>query len=115
MVKINLIHLQNLGQLHETKCQNDYHMSGIFPFFFLWLVQVFSTYIIFSLNFLFPLGLGTPELHAFETFICGSLAGVIASVVTQPADVVKTRLQLFPHKYSSTGSAVYCILKVRVS
>lgn len=56
-------------------------------------------------------GLGTPELHAFETFICGSLAGVIASVVTQPADVVKTRLQLFPHKYSSTGSAVYCILK----
>lgn len=90
-------------------------VSGIFPFFFLWLVQVFSKYMIFSLNFLFPLGLGTPELHAFETFICGSLAGVIASVVTQPADVVKTRLQLFPHKYNSTGSAVYCILKVRVS
>lgn len=77
--------------------------------------SLFKVYDFFSLNLLFPLGLGTPELHAFETFICGSLAGVIASVVTQPADVVKTRLQLFPHKYSSTGSAVYCILKVRVS
>lgn len=56
-------------------------------------------------------GLGTPELSSFEAFICGSFAGILASVVTQPADVVKTRLQLFPHKYSSTGSAVFCILK----
>ncbi|KAJ7385250.1 hypothetical protein OS493_016319 [Desmophyllum pertusum] len=55
--------------------------------------------------------LGTPELSSLETFICGGFAGVMASVVTQPADVVKTRVQLFPHKYSSTGSAVFSILK----
>ena len=56
--------------------------------------------------------LGTPELSSFETFTCGAFAGIMASVVTQPADVVKTRLQLFPHKYNSTGSAVFCVFKV---
>jgi len=56
--------------------------------------------------------LGTPELSSFETFTCGAFAGIMASVVTQPADVVKTRLQLFPHKYNSTGSAVFSVFKV---
>lgn len=55
--------------------------------------------------------LGTPELSSFETFTCGAFAGIMASIVTQPADVVKTRLQLFPHKYNSTGSAVFCVFK----
>lgn len=57
--------------------------------------------------------LGTPELSPFETFLCGAFAGIMASVTTQPADVVKTRIQLFPHKYSGTGSAVFSILKVK--
>lgn len=55
--------------------------------------------------------LGTPELSSFETFTCGAFAGIMASVVTQPADVVKTRLQLFPHKYTSTGSVVFSVYK----
>ncbi|KAL9988109.1 hypothetical protein ACROYT_G002514 [Oculina patagonica] len=55
--------------------------------------------------------LGTPELRPLETFICGAFAGIMASVITQPADVVKTRLQLFPSEYNGTGSAVFAILK----
>jgi len=56
--------------------------------------------------------LGTPELSSLETFTCGAFAGIMASVATQPADVVKTRLQLFPHKYNNTGSAVFSVFKV---
>lgn len=59
--------------------------------------------------------LGTPELSPFETFICGAFAGIMASVITQPADVVKTRLQLFPNEYNSTGSAVFAIFKVKIT
>ena len=54
----------------------------------------------------------TTQLHPGQTFICGILAGMLASVVTQPADVIKTRLQLFPHHYSGNMDAVVCILKV---
>ena len=56
--------------------------------------------------------LGTPELNSAETFVCGATAGILASVLTQPADVVKTRLQLYPHKYTGNGDAVLSILKV---
>lgn len=56
--------------------------------------------------------LGTPELSSTETFVCGAFAGILASVLTQPADVVKTRLQLYPHQYKSNGDAVISILKI---
>ncbi|ESO85786.1 hypothetical protein LOTGIDRAFT_235746 [Lottia gigantea] len=44
----------------------------------------------------------TPIIH----FQCGLLAGMMASMVTQPADVIKTHMQLQPNKYSSIKSAV---------
>ena len=34
-----------------------------------------------------------------KSFSCGLVAGIIASIVTHPADVIKTSLQLFPHRY----------------
>ncbi|XP_061087339.1 mitochondrial glycine transporter B isoform X5 [Conger conger] len=42
-------------------------------------------------------------------FSCGVMAGVLASLVTQPADVVKTHVQVSPHLYKSTGDAVRSI------
>ncbi|XP_040215623.1 mitochondrial glycine transporter isoform X1 [Rana temporaria] len=44
-------------------------------------------------------------------FSCGIMAGILASVSTQPADVIKTRIQLSPEKYSWTGHAAYSIYK----
>ncbi|RZC32637.1 Mito carr domain containing protein [Asbolus verrucosus] len=41
-------------------------------------------------------------------FTCGVTAGILASVVTQPADVLKTKMQLYPNKFNGVWSvAVY--------
>lgn len=34
-------------------------------------------------------------------FSCGVFAGLMASAVTQPADVIKTKMQLYPERYSN--------------
>lgn len=34
-------------------------------------------------------------------FSCGVLAGVCASLITQPADVIKTKMQLYPNEYNN--------------
>lgn len=44
-------------------------------------------------------------------FGCGVLAGVMASLVTQPADVVKTHVQLSPQEYRRTRDALRFIYK----
>lgn len=44
-------------------------------------------------------------------FGCGVVAGVMASLVTQPADVVKTHIQVSPSHWS-TADAVRYVFKV---
>lgn len=44
-------------------------------------------------------------------FGCGVIAGVLASLVTQPADVIKTHMQLSPAKFQWIGQAVTLIFK----
>ncbi|KAI4456866.1 mitochondrial glycine transporter [Holotrichia oblita] len=39
-------------------------------------------------------------------FTCGVTAGILASVVTQPADVLKTKMQLYPNKFNGIWSVV---------
>ncbi len=46
------------------------------------------------------------------SFSCGVLAGVLASVVTQPADVVKTHVQVSPDVFSRTSDVIRYIYKV---
>lgn len=45
-------------------------------------------------------------------FSCGILAGILASLVTQPADVIKTHMQLSPVKSQWIGQAAALIFKV---
>lgn len=47
-------------------------------------------------------------------FSCGIFAGILASLVTQPADVIKTHMQLSPMKFRWIGQAVTLIFKVRL-
>ncbi|KAM4022765.1 mitochondrial glycine transporter [Anomaloglossus baeobatrachus] len=42
-------------------------------------------------------------------FSCGIMAGILASVTTQPADVVKTHMQLSPEKYRWSGETAHFI------
>uniref|UniRef100_A0A671FKJ4 Mitochondrial glycine transporter n=1 Tax=Rhinolophus ferrumequinum TaxID=59479 RepID=A0A671FKJ4_RHIFE len=44
-------------------------------------------------------------------FSCGIFAGILASLVTQPADVIKTHMQLSPMKFQWIGQAVTIIFK----
>jgi hypothetical protein len=46
-------------------------------------------------------------------FSCGLVAGLLASVVTQPADVVKTKMQLYPNKFNGVYSVLVYIHQVR--
>ncbi|XP_021413845.2 mitochondrial glycine transporter B [Oncorhynchus mykiss] len=53
-----------------------------------------------------PQEISTSPYAALANFSCGILAGVLASLVTQPADVVKTHVQVSPHLYRRTADAV---------
>ncbi|CAL7933137.1 unnamed protein product [Xylocopa violacea] len=42
-------------------------------------------------------------------FSCGVLAGIFASIVTQPADVIKTKMQLYPNEFKGVCNAVFTV------
>lgn len=54
----------------------------------------------------------TGELATPIHFSCGLLAGVFASVVTQPADVIKTKMQLYPGRYQTILQVMLFIQQV---
>lgn len=47
--------------------------------------------------------------NAAVHFSCGILAGGLASFMTQPADVVKTHMQLYPDKYKQFHKVVFFV------
>lgn len=73
-----------------------------------------------GVEFIVSLCFFLPEISAspyapLANFSCGILAGVLASLVTQPADVVKTHVQVSPHLYKRTADAVRYIYNVTIS
>lgn len=51
-------------------------------------------------------------LNAPINFSCGVVAGILASAITQPADVIKTKMQLYPQKYNNVPVAVTLVFQV---
>lgn len=49
--------------------------------------------------------LNSPYVSAVH-FTCGVSAGILASIVTQPADVLKTKMQLYPSKFNGIWSVI---------
>lgn len=59
----------------------------------------------------FPAELLNSPMSAPIHFSCGVVAGLLASLVTQPADVIKTKMQLYPDRYSNILAVVIHIHK----
>uniref|UniRef100_A0A1B6DWZ3 Mitochondrial glycine transporter n=1 Tax=Clastoptera arizonana TaxID=38151 RepID=A0A1B6DWZ3_9HEMI len=49
------------------------------------------------------------DMAAPAHFCCGVVAGMLASLVTQPADVIKTKMQLYPGRFHSIFHVVLYI------
>ncbi|XP_034241853.1 mitochondrial glycine transporter-like [Thrips palmi] len=53
--------------------------------------------------------IGHAEHQPIFNFTCGIFAGILASTVTQPADVIKTKMQLYPNKFASLHDVIVFI------
>lgn len=58
-----------------------------------------------------PREISQSSYYPLANFSCGVLAGILASIVTQPADVVKTHIQVSPDVFSRTSDVVQFIYK----
>ncbi|XP_017797717.1 PREDICTED: solute carrier family 25 member 38-like [Habropoda laboriosa] len=54
-----------------------------------------------------PCSISSAPIH----FSCGILAGIFASIVTQPADVIKTKIQLYPNEFKGVRNAAFRVYK----
>ena len=61
---------------------------------------------------MFPLTDGISPVSAYVNFTNGLMAGFLASLVTQPADVIKTNAQLYPKKYGRLKTTALFIYNV---
>jgi len=56
----------------------------------------------------------TVREHVSQTpvnFGCGIVSGILAAGITQPADVIKTKMQLYPQRYSSVPLSISLVFK----
>ena len=53
--------------------------------------------------------LDNPTKSVSINFGCGITAGVLASAITHPADVVKTKMQLYPSEFKNALNAFYFV------
>ncbi|KAL1494552.1 hypothetical protein ABEB36_010133 [Hypothenemus hampei] len=73
----------------------DAPFSGLYLMFYTQTKQVFPRDLINS-----------PYASSPIHFACGVTAGILASIVTQPADVLKTKMQLYPNKFNGLWSVI---------
>ncbi|XP_053200702.1 mitochondrial glycine transporter B-like isoform X2 [Panonychus citri] len=52
-----------------------------------------------------------PNLETFINFTCSLVSGIFASIITHPADVIKTRMQLDPKGFPGLSSSVAIIFR----
>ncbi|CAL1526360.1 unnamed protein product, partial [Lymnaea stagnalis] len=77
----------------------DVPFSGIYLMFYLQLKAISPVDLEYSSSYI--------------NFANGTIAGILASLITQPADVIKTNMQLYPHKYGKLNSVVFFIYNER--
>lgn len=56
--------------------------------------------------------MSTPAAASMIHFSCGIVAGIAASLATNPADVLKTKMQLYPDKFPNAFSAAMYVNQV---
>ncbi|XP_076479514.1 mitochondrial glycine transporter isoform X2 [Bombus vancouverensis nearcticus] len=78
----------------------DAPYSGIYLTFYTQLKSIFTEADL-------PYAKSSAPIH----FSCGILAGIFASIVTQPADVIKTKMQLYPNEFKDVRNAAFRIYK----
>jgi len=59
----------------------------------------------------FPADVRQGHLSPLVHFSSGLIAGALASVATQPADVIKTKMQLYPHKFANIYQVVVYVVR----
>lgn len=79
----------------------DAPYSGLYLFFYTQLKDVAYVYVVSP----------DSDFRDAANFTCGVLAGLTASLVTQPADVLKTKMQSNPSKFPTLRHAVVYIAK----
>lgn len=62
-------------------------------------------------NILFFVVLETDQLPSHLSLPCGLVAGFLASTTTQPADVIKTRMQVQPESFSNITHTIVATVK----
>jgi len=88
----------------------DAPYSGLYLMFYTQLKQNFVPTCRNMLGLKDDFGDNKGALQAATHFSCGMLAGLLASLVTHPADVVKTKMQINPEAYRSIVHASQKIL-----
>ncbi|XP_077979412.1 mitochondrial glycine transporter A-like [Glandiceps talaboti] len=80
----------------------DVPFSGLYLMFYIQTKKFFST------DQYSNSAIPVPVVH----FGCGVIAGIFASGLTQPADVIKTHMQLYPNRYTGVFHVVKSIIQI---
>lgn len=76
------------------------------------IVMFYTSYFLLTSELFLSPEVASSSCAPLVNFGCGVVAGVMASLVTQPADVVKTHIQISPSRWS-TSDAIRYIYMVR--